>query len=307
MSDSSTVSASPPSELRRPQSPAPTNEKRVSLACLRCRTKRARCSGDKPVCRACEKAKEECIWPSGRRRKRTRKEMEEEERRERLASSAADSLGYRGRRTPVHTTGWTEQMSVEPYAEPMSWDYPAPAWPHAANAPTSHPVPGPSPSNVASPLFADMRNREYPQPRPVSYHEGDQPTQDDQYYPRYQSGSSTQAPAPPGLNPLSLKFPGPHTSLPASASLPRFNSNPSPPSPATRELDDMFDEIGFPYPHLYIPLLDTFFQTMSRHFPSINRKRIEERLKNVSQEMCKPGICALAARLVPLTSRKHKK
>ncbi|KAG5351648.1 hypothetical protein C0989_005420 [Termitomyces sp. Mn162] len=106
MSDYSTVSASPFNKSRGPRSPAPINEKRVSLACLRCRTKRARCSGDKPVCRACEKAKEECVWPSGRRRKRTRKEMEEEERRERLASSAADSMGYRARRTPVHQTGW---------------------------------------------------------------------------------------------------------------------------------------------------------------------------------------------------------
>ncbi|KAG6853266.1 hypothetical protein C0991_005591 [Blastosporella zonata] len=42
----------------------------------------------------------------------------------------------------------------------------------------------------------------------------------------------------------------------------------------------MFDEIGLPYPHLYIPLLDTFFQTMSRHFPSISRQRIEERLES---------------------------
>ncbi|KAG6902386.1 hypothetical protein C0995_000591 [Termitomyces sp. Mi166 len=282
MSDSSTASASPPTESRRPSSPAPANEKRVSLACLRCRTKRARCSGDKPVCRACEKAKEECIWPSGRRRKRTRKEMEEEERRERLASSAADSLGYRGRRTPVHPTGWrqTEQVPVEPYPEPMSWEYPTPPWPHAATAPTSHPVAAPSSTNVVPPpAFTDVHDREYSRQRPMSYSESDQPTQDDQYYHRYQPGSSAPAPAPPSLNHLSLKLPGPHTSLPVNTSLPRLNSNHSPPSPA-RELEDMFDEIGLPYPHLYIPLLDTFFQTMSRHFPSINRKRIEERLKN---------------------------
>lgn len=41
----------------------------------------------------------------------------------------------------------------------------------------------------------------------------------------------------------------------------------------------MFDDFGFPLPNIYIPLLDTFFRTMSRHFPSISRKRMEERLE----------------------------
>jgi len=67
-------------------------DKRVPLACHRCRTKRARCSGDRPVCAACAKAKEECIWPSGRKRKRTRREMEEEERREREAALAQSMM-----------------------------------------------------------------------------------------------------------------------------------------------------------------------------------------------------------------------
>ncbi|KAG5721563.1 hypothetical protein E4T56_gene13052 [Termitomyces sp. T112] len=292
MSDYSTVSASPFNKSRGLRSPAPINEKRVSLACLRCRTKRARCSGDKPVCRACEKAKEECVWPSGRRRKRTRKEMEEEERRERLASSAADSMGYRARRTP-HQTG---QVFVDSYPELMSWEYSTPAWPHAAKVPTSHPVARSSPSNVVPPPRMVVHNREHL----LTYLEGDQPTQDDHYHHRY-PWSSASTLVQSGMNPLSLELmSGSHNSLPANESLTRLSPNASPPSPAARELDDMFDEIGFPYPHLYIPLLDTFFQTMSRHFPSINRIRIEERLKNGTMSAfflnC---ICALAARFLP--------
>ncbi len=60
----------------------PASEKRVPLASHRCRTRRGRCTGERPVCRTCAKVGEECTWPSGRRRKRTWKEMEEEERRQ---------------------------------------------------------------------------------------------------------------------------------------------------------------------------------------------------------------------------------
>ncbi|KAG6915968.1 hypothetical protein DXG01_009057 [Tephrocybe rancida] len=298
MSDSSVASGSPPREAKRPASPVSGNEKRVSLACLRCRTKRARCSGDKPVCRACEKAKEECVWPTGRRRKRTRKEMEEEERRERLASAAADSLGYRDKRTPIRATDWRQggQMSAEIYAEPMSWEYQTPVWPPAMNDSPGHSVVASSTPNVPPPpSFSDTRDRDYPRPRPIPYSDGDPTSLDDHYYYRYQSGSA--APAPPGLNRRpSLKLPGQQPTL-RGTPLPRFNSLPSPPSPV-HELEDMFDEIGLPYPHLYIPLLDTFFQTMSRHFPSISRQRIEERLESGTMSAfflnC---ICALSARM----------
>jgi hypothetical protein len=75
---------------------------RVQLACFYCRTKRIRCSGERPICsvrarerssssalrmqsqlliveplQACQKANVKCEWPSGRRKKRTRREMEE--------------------------------------------------------------------------------------------------------------------------------------------------------------------------------------------------------------------------------------
>jgi hypothetical protein len=54
-------------------------------------------------------------------------------------------------------------------------------------------------------------------------------------------------------------------------------SSESPPKPPLHT--EMFDDSGFPLPNIYIPLLDTFFRTMSRHFPSISRKRMEERLE----------------------------
>lgn len=40
----------------------PSKEQRVALACLRCRAKRARCSGERPRCKACEAADAECQW-----------------------------------------------------------------------------------------------------------------------------------------------------------------------------------------------------------------------------------------------------
>jgi Fungal Zn(2)-Cys(6) binuclear cluster domain len=90
------MSTTPPSpnSPTSPTSPSKdsTHEKRVALACHRCRAKRARCSGHKPSCQACEKANEECTWPVGRRRKRTRREMEEDERREREAAANAGHL-----------------------------------------------------------------------------------------------------------------------------------------------------------------------------------------------------------------------
>ncbi|KAF5371179.1 hypothetical protein D9758_004208 [Tetrapyrgos nigripes] len=50
-----------------------TKRKRISLACHRCRQKKAKCNGSKPVCSNCESAGESCDWPDpeqdGRRNK----------------------------------------------------------------------------------------------------------------------------------------------------------------------------------------------------------------------------------------------
>jgi hypothetical protein len=41
----------------------------------------------------------------------------------------------------------------------------------------------------------------------------------------------------------------------------------------------MFDDSGMPFPDVFVPLLDAFFRTVSQHFPSISRKRMDERLE----------------------------
>ncbi|KAK7469053.1 hypothetical protein VKT23_003546 [Stygiomarasmius scandens] len=56
-----------------PPASVPAKRKRISLACHRCRQKKAKCNGSKPVCSSCEGANEECHYPDplqdGRRNK----------------------------------------------------------------------------------------------------------------------------------------------------------------------------------------------------------------------------------------------
>ena len=60
----SSSTSNEPSSQRSPSTGADAKEKerRVPLACLRCRAKRARCSGSRPRCKACETADVECQW-----------------------------------------------------------------------------------------------------------------------------------------------------------------------------------------------------------------------------------------------------
>lgn len=44
------------------------NDNRSSLACARCREKRKRCSGTRPVCVSCDEAEAECIWLKRKKR-----------------------------------------------------------------------------------------------------------------------------------------------------------------------------------------------------------------------------------------------
>ncbi|KAK7446298.1 hypothetical protein VKT23_014504 [Stygiomarasmius scandens] len=70
--------------------------------------------------------------------------------------------------------------------------------------------------------------------------------------------------------------------------------------PSAEEYEQMFDESGFPLPSIYRPLLDTFFRTMGRHFPSVSRKRMEERLETGTMSAFLLNcICALSARFYP--------
>ena len=78
----------------------------------------------------------------------------------------------------------------------------------------------------------------------------------------------------PGINRISLKL-QPRPSPAASAPVPTGQDTlPNPPWP-----EQLFDENSMPLPSVHRPLLDTFFRTMSQHFPSISRKRMDERLE----------------------------
>ena len=83
-------------------------------ACHRCRAKRGRCTGEKPVCAPCVKAQAECTWPEGRRKKRTRREMEADER----AAREAATMG-------VHRTTATFPMSSRPQPYPAQIQHPS--------------------------------------------------------------------------------------------------------------------------------------------------------------------------------------
>jgi hypothetical protein len=54
----------------------PSSKNRLRLACLPCRSKKAKCNGDRPSCAQCTRMNLACKWPAGRARKRTRIEME---------------------------------------------------------------------------------------------------------------------------------------------------------------------------------------------------------------------------------------
>ncbi|KAF8057613.1 fungal-specific transcription factor domain-containing protein [Lyophyllum atratum] len=315
---SPTTSASPPTSTLDPPNPNP-NEKRVALACLRCRTKRARCSGDKPVCRACAKAREECEWPVGRRRKRTRREMEEEERRERLGqmryAAGGDQIGPAPAPEKdiqsLMAWGRPDTLSVSPHAaEGMQWDFPASSvspqltWRSMMNASSGQ---GLMPSSSMLPQFApaDAREKDAAQlvralESQVAFIDGD-PTRNEDlelYYYRFQSGSTA---IHPGVNRISLKLqPLPASSSPVSGFSAPLPVCTSPSGPTGQSELDVFDDNGLPYPHVYIPLLDTFFRTMSRHFPSISRRRMEERLETGTMSAFLLNcICALGARFHP--------
>ncbi|WVQ85799.1 hypothetical protein IAT38_007967 [Cryptococcus sp. DSM 104549] len=62
--------------------PAPAESSRVQLACFFCRSKRVRCSGERPRCEGCIKADAVCEYPAARAKKRTKKQMEEARRME---------------------------------------------------------------------------------------------------------------------------------------------------------------------------------------------------------------------------------
>lgn len=66
--------------------------RRLRIACLPCRGKKAKCSGTKPSCEQCHKSNLGCVYPEGRARKRTRADMERDH------GTAVPSASSEGRR-----------------------------------------------------------------------------------------------------------------------------------------------------------------------------------------------------------------
>ncbi|KAL0572139.1 hypothetical protein V5O48_009817 [Marasmius crinis-equi] len=129
----------------------------------------------------------------------------------------------------------------------------------------------------------------------VAYIDGDPTRQEglELYYYRFSGSTAIH----PGINRISLKL---QPRIPKSTvSAPVATARSKPGSPEAPE--QMFDDSGLPLPSVYVPLLDTFFRTMSRHFPSISRKRMEERLETGTMSAFLLNcICAISARFHPL-------
>ncbi|KAJ6618004.1 fungal-specific transcription factor domain-containing protein [Mycena sp. CBHHK59/15] len=301
--------------------PGEQGEKRVSLACHRCRAKRARCSGEKPVCRACAKAEEECIWPSGRKRKRTRREMEEEERKEREATAAAQGHSpyiFRDAgvaHPPVQQwPGGSTLSHSHAIHSPPRWDLPAQPsdmsyiWPPRQPAAGSAVDAEPPPTLLTAPFSGFEKEPEDTSQlvrslqSQVAFIDGDPSLHEnlELYYYRFSGSTAIH----PGINRISLKLQPRRTAVStASAPVPSTEALPDPPIQT-----EMFDESGLPLSTVYIPLLDTFFHTMSPHFPSISRKRMEERLETGTMSAFLLNcICAISARFHPGASNSPAK
>ncbi|OCB87698.1 hypothetical protein A7U60_g5224 [Sanghuangporus baumii] len=287
-------------------------ERRVPLACLRCRAKRVRCSGIRPRCKACEAADVDCQWPEGRRRKRTRKEMEEAERQQRetaavaVASKGQPILASASQEIPpmlhrqqhdVHFSlpwNYNGRMEQGPAISPTQQASSAEQWYTATPAnpsyiwppqdPSSSTIPGAQSQNspaveAASEILADsgvspasneqlMRALE----SQTAFVERDPDSKEDLELYYYRLAGSTAI--HPGINRISLKLQA-RPPLASSAPVPSNQKElPAPPWP-----DDLFDENSMPLPSVHLPLIDTFFCTMSQHFPSLSRRRLKERLE----------------------------
>lgn len=73
------------------------------------------------------------------------------------------------------------------------------------------------------------------------------------------------------------------------------------PSPQQyRQLTDIFDDEGMPYPHVQGPLFELFFKHLSQHFPAISRQRMKDRFESgTMSQFLSNCVCAVAARFSP--------
>ena len=120
----------------------------------------------------------------------------------------------------------------------------------------------------------------------------------------------------PGINRISLKLQSrPRSGTAANATAPVPSDQKVLPAP--RRPEELFDQNNMPLESVYTPLMDTFFATMSQHFPSVSRRRMAERLETGTMSAfmmnCEHtisyqfnhsmsfllGICAVGARFAP--------
>lgn len=135
---------------------------------------------------------------------------------------------------------------------------------------------------------------------PVAFIEGDPSRQEDLelYYYRFSGSTAIH----PGINRISLKLQPRSVTVQSSASAPvpsssRSSSRASTVSPEDPYSGPIFDPSGLPLPHIHLPLLATFFRTMSQHFPSISQRRMKERLETGTMSAFLLNcICAVSAR-----------
>ncbi|KZV61643.1 hypothetical protein PENSPDRAFT_658747 [Peniophora sp. CONT] len=333
---------------------------RIPLACHRCRAKRGRCTGEKPICAPCVKASAECTWPEGRRKKRTRREMEADERAARESANmgvqrTAPFPASSSRAQPYPPQPYPAQIQHAAYSDhsaspqdhivspvvpsPAHWDrgmrpaehQPPPAW----NVPQAHHArpqllggtngwPSESPSSARhghSPPSETIGGHVQPLPVQPNTPSGymalhtDPPT-----LPSHYAQSASRLPSPPAEDDLDAngdlelfyyRFSGPQGSTAVAPGINRISlklqrraRSTEAPVPDVREQlqtpppqEGMFDEHGMPLPNIHLPLLELFFKTAGRHFPSVNQRRMHERLETQTMSAFFMNcICAISAR-----------
>lgn len=233
--------------------------------------------------------------------------MEEDERQEREAAANAGHLRtFLAPEIIPHTSmSWSEPMSAVEFRTEGSWNFsvaPQQTWGPVINSASNRALTTPSTSTIPQYAPANAGQKDAAQlvralESHVAFIEGDPALQEDLELYYYRISGSTAI--HPGINRISLKLqPRPSSDVLSmlSSPLPSFQ-----PGHATQERpEDIFEENSLPRPNIYIPLLDTFFRTMSRHFPSVSRKRMEQRLETGTMSAFLLNcICALGARFHP--------
>lgn len=117
----------------------------------------------------------------------------------------------------------------------------------------------------------------------TAYLSGD-PDEDDEVELYYYRFSGTTA-LNPGINRISLKLhrrdggasraPEPETDGETTPGSDKSRSMRPPPPPA-----DLFDPTGLPHKHIWDPIFEKFLKHASQHFPSVSRRRMQERYES---------------------------